>query len=112
MATKKKAVKEEVKEMVNEKVVEEGKTNVGVVYEIRRTMHISKPFVYHVFHKGAKVRVKNEGFGDVYVTSEGVPAIGNMEQLIATGQEREFDGVDKLVFLSTSQPTVLVQEIK
>jgi hypothetical protein len=81
-----------------------------VVFETEKQLSIHREQFYSVQNKGAKVVVKNIGYGDAYVGTES-PAI-KPENLIVTGEEKVFEDVGLLFLDSASQPKLVIQEVK
>lgn len=106
-AVKSEAVEPEVK--AEDKKADKVEAKVLREHEVQLDIH--RPAFYQLANKGAKLVVKNKGFGNAYV-SEGVLKFGDVGQLIPTGGEKVFDGVELVNFESASQPVLSFIEIE
>lgn len=100
------AVPEVKKPETKAETVTEGK----VLSETKRQLEIHRPSFYQVRNAGAKIVVKNIGYGDAYVGEDAVK-VGNLDQLISTGGEKVFEGVEVVQYDSASQPVLTFTEI-
>lgn len=82
-----------------------------VVRETSQQLGIFTDYIYNVRHLDAAVVVDNLGYGDIYVSTEGLATVGKSERL-SFKETKEFKGVDKLYFTSASQPVVQILEVK
>lgn len=83
-----------------------------VVRETNQQLGIFSDYIYNVKHKDAVLVVENLGYGDIYVSSEGLAKVGQGNQRILFGESVKFEGVERLYFTSASQPVVQILEVK
>lgn len=82
-----------------------------VVRETSMQLGIFRDYIYNVKYKNVKVVIENLGYGDVYYSTEDLAVVGKSNRL-AFGQLVELENVDKVCFISASQPVVQILEIK
>jgi hypothetical protein len=83
-----------------------------VVRETIQQLGIFTDYIYNVKHKDAVIVAENLGYGDVYLSSDGVAKIGSSQQRILFGESMKFEGIERLYFSSASQPVVQILEVK
>jgi hypothetical protein len=82
-----------------------------VVRETVQQLGIFSDYIYNVLHKGAVIVVENLGYGDVYISTDGLAQVGKSKRLMFK-ESVKFEGVDKLYLVSASQPVVQILEVK
>jgi len=103
-------VEEPAQEPVAEHPKEERPTERKVVRETSHQMGIYSDYIYNVRNRNATVVIENLGYGDIYYSEDGLAVVGKSKRLIF-GQTTELEGVEKICFVSASQPVLQILEV-
>jgi hypothetical protein len=103
-------VEEPVQESAAERPKEERSAERKVVRETSHQMGIYSDYIYNVRNRNATVVIENLGYGDIYYSEDDLAVVGKSKRLIF-GQTAELEGVEKICFVSASQPVLQILEV-
>lgn len=83
-----------------------------VVRETSQQLGIFSDYIYNVKHKDAVIVAENLGYGDIYLSTDGLAKVGTEKQRLLFGESVKFEGIERLYFTSASQPVVQILELK
>ncbi len=107
--------KTEVKETPKAEVKEAPKAAESAKEVLRETSHqlgIFTDYIYNVRNKGAGIVVENLGYGDIYISTEGLAKVGTDKERLLFGETAEYKDIERLYMTSASQPVVQILEVK